>query len=72
MHAEFINSLLVALPLVLILFATVLRVDEHLFASDTRKKPAKPRHRFAVADEGGEVLLTDPDGRPFQSPRSRG
>ena len=70
MHAKFINTLLFALPLVLILFASVMRVDEHLFTSDARKKAAKARRRFAVTDEDGEVLLTDPDGR-VSRPRPR-
>jgi hypothetical protein len=65
MHAETLNSLLVAIPLLLVLVAGVLRVDEHMFTPEPRKKLIHGRRRFAVSEESGEVVLTDPDGRPF-------
>jgi hypothetical protein len=70
MHLEGLNALLVALPLIGVLVAAVLRVDEHLFTSEERRTTPNRRRRFAVTEEGGKVLLTDPDGRPFPAKRS--
>jgi hypothetical protein len=71
MHADGLTSLLVGVPLLLILVAGVLRVDEHIFTSDSSKKPAQGRRRFGVADEDGEAVFTDPDGRPFRMKGNR-
>jgi hypothetical protein len=65
MHAEGMNLLLLAGPLLLVLVAGVLRVDEHVFTSDQQRKSVEARSRFSVIEQDGEVLLTDPDGRPF-------
>lgn len=71
MHGGLANTLILALPLLLILVAGVLRVDEHLFASNQGEEDDEhpPRHRFAIADEDGEVVLTDPDGRSYKRKR---
>jgi hypothetical protein len=72
MHADGLDSLLVAVPLLLILVAGVLRVDEHIFTPGTRKEPQRRRPRFGVADEAGERVFTDPDGRPSRTKRDEG
>lgn len=48
----------------LVLVAGVLRLDEHIFTSKPGKKSERARRRFAVSDQDGEEVLTDPDGRP--------
>jgi len=65
MHFESLNALLVAAPLVVVLAAAVLRVDEHLFTSEEGRKIPDRRRKFAVTEEDGKVVFTDPDGRPF-------
>jgi hypothetical protein len=65
MHSEGLNALLVAIPLLLILVAFMLRADEYFSASEKSRKPSDGRRKFAVADKDGEDVLTDPDGRPF-------
>jgi hypothetical protein len=73
MHSEGLNTLFIAVPLLVVLVAGVLRVDEHMFTSETRNKASAKRRTFAVVDQDGEVVLTDPDGRAFsgKSGRSR-
>jgi hypothetical protein len=72
MHSEGLNALLVAAPLLLILVAVMLRVDDHLFTSEARKKNPNARPKFSVTDKDGETVLTDPDGRPFGGEASPG
>ncbi|HEY3706244.1 MAG TPA: hypothetical protein VGL22_14370 [Terracidiphilus sp.] len=64
MTADGFGSLLMAAPLLLVLVAGVLRLDEHIFTSNRGKKSERARRRFAVSDQDGEEVLTDPDGRP--------
>jgi hypothetical protein len=64
MHFESLNALLVAAPLIVVLAVAVLRVDEHLFTSEQTRKAPDRRPRFAVTEEDGKVVFTDPDGRP--------
>ena len=56
-------AVLVGVPFVAILIAGMLRLDERLVAPHKREKKRAPRPRFSHVAEGGEVLLTDPDGR---------
>jgi hypothetical protein len=65
MHFQSLNSLLVAVPALLVLVAAVMRVDGHLFSSEESRKAPDRRPRFAVTEEDGKVMFTDPDGRPF-------
>ena len=71
MHSERMNTLLIAVPFLLVLVAGVLRVDEHMFTPETRRKRGDGRRKFAVTDEDGEVVLTDPDGRAFGKRKGR-
>jgi len=61
------DSLLVAIPMLGILFAGFFRLDELLGRS---KKPVKTRRLTVGSDENGRPLCADPDGR-IESPRSR-
>jgi len=70
MHLEGLSALLVAVPLIGVLAAAVLRVDEHMFTSEERRKTPDRRRRFAVTEEDGKMILTDPDGRPFPASRT--
>ena len=70
MHSEGLNALLVAIPLLLVLVAFMLRADEHLATSEKGRKPSDGKRKFAVADKDGKDVLTDPDGRPFGGPDS--
>jgi hypothetical protein len=63
MHSEGSTALLVAIPLLLVLVAFMLRADEVIAASDKSRKPSDGKRKFAVADKDGENVLTDPDGR---------
>jgi hypothetical protein len=71
MHSESLNTILVALPLLLILVVAVLRMDDRMFTPETRRKRDGSQRKFAVADKDGENVLTDPDGRPFGEKESR-
>jgi hypothetical protein len=59
------NALFVAIPLLLVLVASMLRADEFFSTSEKRKKPSDGRRRFSVMDKEGREALTDPDGEPF-------
>jgi hypothetical protein len=69
MHVQDLNSLLVAVPVLLVLVAAVMRVDEHLFTSEEGRKTPDRRRRFAVTEEDGKTMFTDPDGRTFAAKR---
>ena len=56
-------AVLVGVPFVAILIAGMFRLDERLGAPHRREKKRAPGPRFSHVAEGGEVLLTDPDGR---------
>jgi hypothetical protein len=61
------------MPLLLVLVAFMLRVDELVSKAETPKKPAGGgRKKFAVTNEDGEAVLTDPDGRGFGGEKSSG
>jgi hypothetical protein len=70
MHLEGLNALLVAVPLIGALVAAVLRLDEHLFTSEERRNAPDRRRRFAVTEEDGNVVFTDPDGHTYPAKRS--
>ncbi len=70
MHFQSLNTLLVAVPALLVLVAAVMRVDEHLFSSEESRKNPDRRPRFGVTEENGKVMFTDPDGRPFAARRN--
>lgn len=63
------DTVLVAIPFVVLLLVGFFRLDD-LFASAKHKKDRRrPECGF---DENGELLATDPDGRPWsgeQGPR---
>jgi hypothetical protein len=71
MPSEGLNALLVAIPLLLVLVAFMLRADEFFSISDKRRSPPDGRKNFAMADKDGENVLTDPDGRPSGGRESR-
>ena len=54
------DSLLVAIPMVGLLFAGFFRLDE-LFGKS--KKPAKTRRPMVGLDENGRPMCVDPDGQ---------
>lgn len=54
------DSLLVAIPMVGLLFAGFFRLDE-LFGKS--KKPVKTRRPMVGLDENGRPICVDPDGR---------
>jgi hypothetical protein len=61
------ETLLVAVPFVLLLFVGMFRLDE-LFTS--RKQLDTPQARpLCGVDEDGAPILCDPDGRPWRKPR---
>ena len=71
MHETVLNSgwdtFLYAVPVLLMLFVGVFRLDE-LFVTS---RQGSRRHRLATGtDENGQPMLCDPDGRPFR-PRGR-
>ena len=55
------DSLLVAIPMVGLLFAGFFRLDE-LFGK-SRKKPVKTRRPMVGLDENGRPICLDPDGQ---------
>ena len=60
------DTVLVAVPFIGLLLATLFRVDE-IFASS--KREMRRRRAPCGMDEDGEPLLTDPDGRRWSAPR---
>jgi hypothetical protein len=54
------DSLLVAIPMVGLLFAVFFRLDELLGKS---KKPTKTRRQMVGLDENGRPMCVDPDGQ---------
>lgn len=54
------DTLLFTVPMVLMLFLAAFRLDE-LLATPARSQARLPKHLF---DSNGEIILTDPDGRP--------
>jgi hypothetical protein len=71
MHSKGIDALLVAIPLLLVLLAFMLRADEFFATSEKKKKATDAGRKFAVAAKDGENVLTDPDGEPFGSEGQR-
>lgn len=63
MHASLGDTLLLMVPTVGLLIIGVLRLDEHLFATDTKGKPDRFKPRFSNFDEHDDLALADPDGR---------
>ena len=55
------DSLLVAIPMVGLLFAGFFRLDE-LFGK-SKKKPVKTRRPMVGLDENGRPMCVDPDGQ---------
>jgi hypothetical protein len=55
------DTLLIAIPLVLMVFLSAFRLD-HLFAAP--KASPDRRRPFSGVDKLGEPILCDPDGRP--------
>ncbi|MGH9343960.1 MAG: hypothetical protein ACRD19_09395 [Terriglobia bacterium] len=62
------DTVLVALPFIGLLLATLFHVDEIFAAHDRRLSPVRPP---CGVDEDGQPLLTDPDGRLWRSRRGR-
>jgi hypothetical protein len=58
------DTLLLTGPMVFMLLLAVLRLDGHL-ATPARSLARRPVHRpVHLFDSHGEIILTDPDGRP--------
>jgi len=62
------ETVLIAVPLIGILLIGIFRLDE-LFA--TPKQRPKPQRPASGMDKDGQPLLSDPDGRPWRTPRGR-
>jgi len=60
------DALLVAIPMVGLLFAGFFRLDE-LFGKS--KKQATPRRQIAGLDAKGRPICIDPDGKSYRSGR---
>lgn len=60
------DALLIAIPMVGILFAGYFRLDE-LFGKP--KKPTETRRKMSGWDKDGKPICADPDGRPARGPR---
>lgn len=54
------DTLLFTVPMVFMLFLAAFRLDI-VFATPARSQARRPKHLF---DCDGEIILTDPDGRP--------
>jgi hypothetical protein len=61
------DTALVATPLFLLLVAGIFRLDER--AARRSPKPSQPA--ICGKDDDGAPILTDPDGRPWETPGSR-
>jgi hypothetical protein len=62
------DALLVALPMVGILFAGFFRLDE-LFGKPKKSQP--PRRQSTGLDKSGHQICLDPDGKPFPAKSKR-
>jgi hypothetical protein len=62
------DALLVAIPMIGMLFAGYFRLDE-LFGKP--KKTKEKRRQMTGWDEQGKPICADPDGRPSQRPKSK-
>jgi hypothetical protein len=71
MQSDGLNALLVAIPLLLVLVAFMLRADEFFSTSEKRRKLPDGRRNFAMAAKDGVNVLTDPDGQPSGGGESR-
>jgi hypothetical protein len=63
------DTLLIAVPLGLLILVQFFRLDE-LVAN--ARRPKRAARSFCGKDALGEMILTDPDGRPVQSPHANG
>lgn len=62
------DSLLVAVPFVLLLCVAVFRLDEEIVKPKTELRNRAPMRGI---DENGEPIFTDPDGRVVKTGRPR-
>ena len=65
------ESIVVAVPFVLVMLAVIFRLDQLLAAPRGKKStmdPALNRPPCGV-DKNGRIMLTDPDGRPWGGDR---
>jgi len=64
------DSLLVAIPMVGLLFAGFFRLDE-LFGKSKKKKSVKARRPMVGLDENGRPICLDPDGNVVHGKSSK-
>ena len=57
------DTLIYAIPLILALLIGFFRLDEHISAP---RRKNRTRLTFIGSDANGELLFSDPDGRPWQ------
>jgi hypothetical protein len=62
------DALLVAVPMVAVMFAGFFRLDE-LFSSPP--KEATEDRRFSTVDENGDTVCVEPDGKLYRAGTSR-
>ena len=63
-----IEAVLVAIPMLLVMFASFFKLDEAIF------RPAKPKarvRRFSEMNEDGQFICVEPDGSRPRSHRAR-
>jgi len=59
------ESVLFAIPLVLVLLAVTFRLDQLLAAPAGKSGTLDPVRPACGVDRNGRILMTDPDGRPW-------
>jgi hypothetical protein len=62
------NTLLVGIPLILLLFVGLFRLDEVFVKPRKRTRPQRPARGV---DKDGREIFCDPDGRPHRRRRKR-
>jgi hypothetical protein len=62
------DSLLIGIPFIFILLIGLFRLDELMVAPKHRQRQARPA---SGVDAEGNILFSDPDGKPWRTPHSR-
>jgi hypothetical protein len=65
-----LDTLLVAVPFLIFLVIGYFRLDEVFVSPSQRESKAKAHRIYCGVDNDGQVMLSDPDGRPWSTVRS--